>query len=365
MASPGSANCDLLTFAFTAVIGIIALCFASLTIGQGLLAAGPGRVKSIWRETPDLYYMASEKVRKDFLNDYFPATWLALMTALNLDHPAFWGTKSTGADYIPSELPVVPAYGSIRTVVALAVILAKGQCRIVLDSESRLPRVQAKGFNLAFRHHPLLVATGFFEMHSALSLGSGILSPFTHDGRIVRDTRKAMAGLLHSTGYIHIVLAEEAPDRQTGHRIDSTGWIGYTEDFWEFARQQSRTIVNAARSNCLCRQKDGPPEKHPCCGLSPTSWPTFCGLLPLCKDNELAHMILEGPICPLFATIPPAYPCIFPSGKMKFLNKLRPLSLQSRIWAMQSDAYFRTSHSPAIKRPYGDLDEVIIDKANV
>lgn len=39
-------NWDPLTFAFAAVVGVIALCFAALTIGQGPLAAGHGRVKS-------------------------------------------------------------------------------------------------------------------------------------------------------------------------------------------------------------------------------------------------------------------------------------------------------------------------------
>lgn len=45
-AQRGEYNWDPLTFGVTAVIGILALVIAVLTVGQGLLAAGPGRLKS-------------------------------------------------------------------------------------------------------------------------------------------------------------------------------------------------------------------------------------------------------------------------------------------------------------------------------
>ena len=39
-------NWDPLNFAFTAAIGMLALLFACVTVFQGLLAAGPGRLKA-------------------------------------------------------------------------------------------------------------------------------------------------------------------------------------------------------------------------------------------------------------------------------------------------------------------------------
>ncbi|RTE72462.1 hypothetical protein BHE90_013123 [Fusarium euwallaceae] len=173
-------NWDPLSFAVTAVIGVIALFFAALTIGQGLLAAGPGRTKSgayaigpwsrlnytkfDWVEmryrtvsrTPVLFAgtimgwgwnelghirrlrtldlpLAKEQVRledpkhlKKRHDDYFPAKWLALLTAMGLDETVIWGVKSTGADYIPSDFSTVPAYGSIRFVVILTIIYGRG-----------------------------------------------------------------------------------------------------------------------------------------------------------------------------------------------------------------------------------------------
>ncbi|KAL6361394.1 hypothetical protein LRP88_04862 [Fusarium phalaenopsidis] len=213
-------NWDPLSFAVTAVIGMVALLFAALTIGQGLLAAGPGRTKSgayaigpwsrlndskfDWIEmryrtvsrTPvllakailepswdqldhlrhrrthhipatDLVVLEDPKYLKKRHDDYFPATWLALLTAMDLDETKLWGSKSTGADYIPSDFSMVPAYGSIRFVVTLTVIFARGYARLIIDSESKLPRVQGAGFNLTFRQHPLLGAVGLFERYEA------------------------------------------------------------------------------------------------------------------------------------------------------------------------------------------------------
>ncbi|RSL66146.1 hypothetical protein CEP54_003906 [Fusarium duplospermum] len=173
-------NWDPLNFAVTAVIGVIALFFAALAIVQALLTSGPGRTKSgayaigawsrlndtkfDWVEmryrtvswTPVLLARAISgsgwdvlrhiRVRrthglppaKEYVgledpkhlkkkpHDYFPAKWLALLTAMQLDETVIWGVKSTGADYIPSDFSTVPAYGSIRFVVTLAIIFGRG-----------------------------------------------------------------------------------------------------------------------------------------------------------------------------------------------------------------------------------------------
>ncbi|KAI6768034.1 hypothetical protein HG530_006043 [Fusarium avenaceum] len=205
-------NWDPLTFAFTAIIGVIAIVFAALTAFQAFLAAGPGRTKSgayaigpwsqrnyrkfDWAEmrfrttssTPiltveSLNFALLEDFKVDSFcshqdprglrkgqEDYFPATWLAFLTHLSLDYTNFWKeVKLTGADFIPSEFSAVPAYGSIRFVATLAMILSRGLGRLNIDRESGLPRVRDTRFNLIFRQHPLLGAIGFFEIYGKMT----------------------------------------------------------------------------------------------------------------------------------------------------------------------------------------------------
>ncbi|KAL5611370.1 hypothetical protein FOBRF1_007487 [Fusarium oxysporum] len=215
-------NWDPLTFAFTAAIGFVALFFAALTIGQSLLAAGPGRLKSgayaigpwarlnkrefdwsemrfrtgsytpvlieqavirkqwedcngiksgrrkyaLWHKTNHMSNYEVPRQLKNISKDHFPGAWLALLTALGLDETRLWEEKSTGADYLAAEFPVVPAYGSIRAVTMLAIILSQDSGRIYIDLETNLPRIHGNGFNLTVRQHPLLGAVGIFGMHS-------------------------------------------------------------------------------------------------------------------------------------------------------------------------------------------------------
>ncbi|KAF5706874.1 hypothetical protein FGLOB1_7227 [Fusarium globosum] len=173
-------NWDPLTFIFTAIIGVIAIAFAALTAFQAFLTAGPGRTKSgayaigpwsrhnyrkfDWSEmrfrtissTPVLKVESLLKGPSDSSirsheepgglrkgkEEYFPATWLALLAQLSLDDTTVWGeVKLTGADFIPSELSAVPAYGSIRFVTILALILSEGLGRLTFDRESGLLRI--------------------------------------------------------------------------------------------------------------------------------------------------------------------------------------------------------------------------------
>ncbi|KEZ45492.1 hypothetical protein SAPIO_CDS1810 [Scedosporium apiospermum] len=181
-AQRGEYDWDPLTFGVTAAIGILALIIAILTVGQGLLAAGPGRLKSsrnalgpwakfskrtfdwsemrfrtvaytpllvappplrfpswfgltvninITKDTEEGYWYKKIKDEEEWAEmdssgflfgatDHFPATWLALLTSVGLDDVELWERKHTGADYIPAEFPAVPAYGSIGVAIALA-----------------------------------------------------------------------------------------------------------------------------------------------------------------------------------------------------------------------------------------------------
>ena len=57
-------NWDPLNFAFTAAIGVLALVIAGVTVFQGLLSAGPGRLKA--SKTAIGPYAAKTKTRFDW-----------------------------------------------------------------------------------------------------------------------------------------------------------------------------------------------------------------------------------------------------------------------------------------------------------
>ncbi|EEU47514.1 uncharacterized protein NECHADRAFT_78014 [Fusarium vanettenii 77-13-4] len=377
-------NWDPLSFAATAVVGVIALFFAALTIGQSFLAAGPGRTKSgayaigpwsrlndgkfDWIEmryrtvsrTPVLLAKAILEPSWDQLNslrhqrihhvplpkelvaledpkylkkrhdDYFPATWLALLTAMNLDETKLWGSKSTGADYIPSDLSIVPAYSSIRFIVTLAIIFARGYARLIIDPESKLPRVQGTGFNLTFRQHPLLGAVGVFERYEAE------LSP-TSQGL---DEVKWL--ILYGNGYM------EVPMFETEEAINQRESIMVTyarELDWNYVHfELSMMFLKRAEAECVCNVQKAPPSQR-CCGLLPSSWPSSCELLRQLLDQNLINFNIArwGPLYPLIADRPCFLPLLFPRTKARFRDKLDTLFLHSRFWAMKTSAYLELS----------------------
>lgn len=250
-------NWDPATFAVTVIIGIVALCFAGLTIFQGLLAAGPGRLKcgrySIgpwsqlttrkfdWSEkrfrtvaytplismrwsrdrvaprpssksqllhwilrllvvlekntttgrrlppsvkycilvgiqaikfVPQILLLYSSLRLHKNIPQVFSASWLALLTLLDLDHPRIWNCKATSADYVPADLSSVPAYANMHDLIHLALLASRGNGRLEVDVETRLPSVQTRNFSLSFRSHPVLGLVGSFETYD-LSSPSG------------------------------------------------------------------------------------------------------------------------------------------------------------------------------------------------
>ncbi|KAM6508515.1 hypothetical protein FALCPG4_018355 [Fusarium falciforme] len=386
-------NWEPLTFAFTAAIGFIALFFAALTIGQALLAAGPGRLKSgayaigpwarlnvrrfDWLEmrfrtvshTPVLIaqaimrphwgdqdgiqyrrqkyvlpdktnhmsnYEASRQLKKP-LEDYFPATWLALLTALGLDETGLWGVKSTGADYIPAEFSAVPAYGSIRAVIIIGTILSEGCGRIAIDSETNLPRIQGNGFNLIFRQHHLLGAVGFFEMHDPKQATK---NPFQWPN--LRDIRNT---LLQANGYMDILKAgrgETAGDQQVimGMYANEAEWI-------DIDQVLSCKLIDKVQSTCTCDGKNAHPYQL-CCWQSPTPWPGCCKLI-----RDFGHwrpnLATNGPLYIVSADKPATSPIIFPHKRANFRRRLNTLFLQSRFWALNNSAFLELSHDPIEK----------------
>lgn len=204
-------NWDPASFVVTLVIGIIAAAFAFFAIIQGFLAAGPGRHKcskyaigtwatlskrkfdwselryrSIaqtpviriqnlldkmkpprdgastrleWNEDrfhPDLVFSKLQPIKKE-TSDYFPATWLRLLTHAGLHHPELWETNPQGTDYLPSDLAAAPAYSTIADLIIVASITAG---RIQFNSTGQdianKASIQGEYLDLNFRSHPLL-----------------------------------------------------------------------------------------------------------------------------------------------------------------------------------------------------------------
>jgi hypothetical protein len=345
-------NWDPLTFLFTAIIGVIAIIFAALTAFQAFLAAGPGRIKSgpysigpwsrhnhrrfhwtemRFRTTSSTPILTADSLNWGLLkdnkegsgrhdedpgrlrkrkNDYFPATWLALLTQLSLDYTKLWeDMKLTGADYIPSEFSAVPAYGSIGFVTILAMVLSRGFGRLTIDRESGLPRVRARSFNLIFRQHPLLGAIGFFEMYGKM------------DSEDLDSQRQTHTRLLQAHGHMSLPGFKYSNDE-----IKENTMNGWMLTFNEFEFDNFITPF-AATLRQKCPHRDQEPT------------PACLNLLKFFTRYDAAYF-LDGPLYLLIADIPKRefLPFLFPHKKAKLRERLDTLLLQSRFWGMESVA---------------------------
>ncbi|CVL04887.1 uncharacterized protein FMAN_12924 [Fusarium mangiferae] len=321
-------NWDPLTFIFTAIIGVIAIAFAALTAFQAFLTAGPGRTKSgayaigLWSRhnyrrfdrsemrfrtvssTPvltveSLLEGSSESsirshggsgVLRKHQEDYFPATWLALLTHLSLDYPESWKqVKLTGADFIPSEFSAVPAYGSIRFVATLALILSRGFGRLTLDRESGLPRVRHAWFHLIFRQHPLMGTIGFFEIYGKVRSEQLI------------SRREIRRQFFQAHGQMEIPGVAPRED-QDNLLIEAGQLLTFNEMGDRMLKSLSQRVYN--RNASIVRKSQ----------------------------------IQQGPLFLLIADIPDDsfLPIIFPHKKARLRERLDTLLLQSRSWGLQS-----------------------------
>ncbi|RKL45843.1 hypothetical protein BFJ72_g3390 [Fusarium proliferatum] len=339
-------NWDPLTFIFTAIIGVIAIAFAALTAFQAFLTAGPGRTKSgayaigPWSRhnyrrfdrsemrfrtissTPvltveSLLEGSSESsirsheesgVLRKHQEDYFPATWLALLTHLSLDYPEIWKqVKLTGADFIPSEFSAVPAYGSIRFVATLALILSRGFGRLTLDRESGLLRVRHTWFHLIFRQHPLMGTIGFFEIYGKVRSEQLI------------SRREIRRQFFQAHGQMEIPGVDPREDQdnlliEAGQLLtfNEMGDIMFNEGFTKSVQQK-----------CLHRKE----EPNPAC----LNFLDYLG-------RSHYDFYRQGPLFLLIADIPDDsfLPIIFPHKKARLRERLDTLLLQSRSWGLQS-----------------------------
>jgi hypothetical protein len=190
---------DVPTLAVTAVIGVVALAFAAMTVLQGVLSAGPGHRKcsqnaigywskntkrrwnwSLFRRDSFAYtpvltssviggmcieeYRGLWKHKKRTSTDS-PATWLNLLKYIDMDD-FVWDhfkmhTKRTAADYLPSEVQAVPAFIDVDTIVVLAAIT--GCDTLTIESEFGYPLITGATIQVHFRRDPFLGVVASFE----------------------------------------------------------------------------------------------------------------------------------------------------------------------------------------------------------
>lgn len=362
-------NWDPLTFGFTAIIGVIAIVFAALTAFQAFLAAGPGRTKSgayaigpwsrrnyrkfdwaemRFRTTSSTPILTAESLNFRLLEafkdgsigsvqdpggpgkgpeEYFPATWLALLTHLSLDYTGFWQEmKLTGADFIPSEFSAVPAYGSIRFVATLAMILSRGRSRLTIDRKSGLPSVRDPRFNLIFRQHPLLGVTGFFEIYGKMRS--------QHSGW----QREMHGRLLQAHGHMSIPGSGHWNPRDKA-LID----FGRIFTFNPVERGGIEHFTDCVQQKCPHRNE----EPKPAC----------FNLLDHFKGFDLDFFV-NGPLYLLLAYVPDrdSLPFFFPHKKAKLRERLDTLLIQSRFWGLRSMADCDTLSSPLANIANNKLD---------
>ena len=199
-------NWDPLNFAFTVPIGLVAALFAALTVFQIILSAGSGRRRcnkiaiGPWSKLTtrrwslhDLMILSTAKtplLRSDSIlkilktaqprsdnpqhistdqspNGTSAATWLNFLQEINLEDLAPSGKdeniRETAADYLPSDLIAVPAYGEVGVIVAMAA--AAGAYAWKFDSQSPYPVIIGKDFQFDFRQHPSLGTVGAFSRY--------------------------------------------------------------------------------------------------------------------------------------------------------------------------------------------------------
>ncbi|KAH6952926.1 hypothetical protein DER45DRAFT_574564 [Fusarium avenaceum] len=303
-------NWDPASFVVTLVIGIIAAAFAFFAIIQGFLAAGPGRHKcskyaigawarlserqfdwselryrSIaqtpvidvaslitnmtvnhglveWRKGDSEYWDIDPlfpKFKHDHkgISDYFPATWLKLLTCTGLHHPELWCQRPQGTDYLPSDLAAAPAYSTVADLVIIASIAA-GEIRFDRSGQSTAHEASMQGecIDVNFRNHPLL---GMYGSIDQARMGRNYVCV----GRRPKDNilfylpeyrRPSAERLLHKIASSQGFLFAVQPLN------NSSDFFAYTDENWNFSAPRKMAwsfthdlVTKVYESPCHCQ----------------------------------------------------------------------------------------------------------------
>jgi hypothetical protein len=196
-----------LSFAFTAAIGILAFLVAVATVFQGMLGAGPGRVKAssaaigTWskktrtrfdwyelrlRTTAKVPYISEIKDLKvhwgsdRVFSKSFPARWLTLVDSAGVTvSEEDCEEVEIDTDHLPSDILAAPAWITVRMAVIMAALA--GCDNVTMSEYSPYPIVSGKNAQLRFREHPDLGSIAVFDLLRkkrvyALGIGTDLIS---------------------------------------------------------------------------------------------------------------------------------------------------------------------------------------------
>ena len=339
-------NWDPLNFAFTVPIGLVAALFAALTIFQAILSAGSGRRRCSkstigqWSKLTtrrwswhDLIFLSTAKtplLRSDsilkILNDNknaqprpgnpeyvstdqspnctSAATWLNFLKKINLEDLVPSGkdenVAKTAADYLPSDLLAVPAYGEVGLIVAMAA--AAGAYSWNFNSQSTYPVIIGEGFQFDFRQHPTLGTVGAFSTYVQRVKKSSVSGEYL------------AKAIKHARGEIDIATLFPLDEGVRGR-------LSLKED------PVSVNIVELPDFQDLLSGIHG---RDACTEMTRGD---LCSL-PWHFDRSDEHLLWL-----FIADTPERPPAIFPSGLIHVPNLLSILTLNSKFWANEHKAW--------------------------
>ncbi|KAK5116254.1 hypothetical protein LTR62_008581 [Meristemomyces frigidus] len=201
-------NWNPLNFAFTAAIGALALIIACTTVFQGLLAAGPGRLKANksaigefakgtktrfdWtefalRSTAYVPVLRLRDLEAMLVNRHFEnsedrtreapqttATWhLLLQRSGILRHPDLGRFKliPRATDYLPADVQAAPAAAELRCLILLAIM---SDYPATIEGRGRTMKAVGPGMQLTLREHPILGLVAAFESFEEKNLSGDL-----------------------------------------------------------------------------------------------------------------------------------------------------------------------------------------------
>ena len=341
--------------AFLVPIGLVAAFFGALTIFQTIWFTGSGRrlcnkiaigqwsklTKTKWswhdltlQSTAKTPLLRSKRILK-LLNDdkngqqnpgnsehastdrssnaTSAATWLNFLQEINLEDLALSGKDKdiaeTAADYLPSDLLAVPAYGEVGFIVAMAA--AAGAYSWKFSAQSAYPVIIGEDFQFDFRQHPTLGTVGAFSKYGQRVLKESPIREYLAKAIKHAKGEIDIATLFPLKGYISPVSVNivELPDFQDLLKLTHRG----------------DTCMGETRSD-LC-------------------------ILPWDFDRRDEHLLW------LFvADTPEQPPAIFPSGLIHVPNLLSILALNSKFWANENEAWKGFDITVEMPRLLGDLE---------
>lgn len=163
-----------------------------MTVFQGALTAGPGRLKASSRAIGPTFYKMTQTEFSWIELRFRTTAWVPYIDHLGWfdrpgseqplparhfrKHPTYgagwlnlinsvppecqqWAVTRCQTDYLPSDVQAAPARASIRAVVELAVLSGCDSVKLVKD----LPLARGKGSQLSFRDHPYLGLAAVFD----------------------------------------------------------------------------------------------------------------------------------------------------------------------------------------------------------